>query len=197
MPPQRSQTETVQASEGPSSLPTLNPESVEFIQQHPVTCAIFERCGELTREARKMPTSSLERKQLERRYQKLFGYVDRRLYASSPAEQEDFLRTFETSLIEGQICWRGRLCNWDDRKEIMSDLAKQITKRPVGNQVEYRDKVTQALEMKHLNPDQTWQSIAEELKLEIPLEDLKRQVNILKKLLRREEIALVRNLPSA
>ncbi len=186
---------TVEGKEQEPSPTKQDQEIADFLRQHPITCAIFERCSELTRDARSKPVNSAERKRLDRRHQKLFGCVDPRLYASSEEERENFLRSFESSLIEGQIRWQGRVTNWEDRKQIMSDLAKNIAKRPVGNQVEYRTKVTEALEMRQLNPDWTWQKIADALKLQIPLEDLKRQINILKKLLSKEEI--ISSPPSA
>jgi hypothetical protein len=44
--------------------------------------------------------------------------------------------------------------------------------------------------MKLLQPGRTWRGIAADLGLEIPLEDLRRQINLLKRLLNDERIAL-------
>ncbi len=180
---------TSENKEQAASITTPDPEIDDFIKQHPIAWAIFARCDELILMARELPINSSERKQLERRYQKLYGYVDPRLYASSTEKQEEFLRQFEMSLLAGEIRWQGRLTTWEDRKWIMNDLAKKIATKPVGNPVKYRNKVTEAVEMKHLNPDLTWSKIVDELHLQITVEDLKRQINILKKLLLKEGIA--------
>jgi hypothetical protein len=161
----------------------------DFIKQHPLIAGIWIKCFELQREMRSKHSDSLERKQLEGRYRKLLGYVDLRLYEDTNL-RENFLRAFETSLTSGQFRWKGRVTNWENRKELMNNLAKETAKRPVGNPLKYRNKVTEALEMKILHSDWTWRRIADELDLEAPLEDLNRQINILEKLLLKEQIII-------
>jgi len=87
-----------------------------------------------------------------------------------------------------QILLEDGHCTWKKVKEQTDEYAKRIRKRPRGNPVKYRYRITEALETKLSDPNRTWSEIADEL--DIDHENLVRQIRLLKELLRREGIPI-------
>lgn len=169
---------------------SLPEEVAEFMARRPIFCAIAERCSELARKASKLPTQSADRKKLDQRFRKLEAYLGS-LHSLPQAKQETVKLAFAQSLIVGVIRSRQRKVRaWEDVKELSDEFSKRIHKRPVGNPVAYRPRVTEALEMKLAHPERTWEQIHAELKLEVDVQDLKRQITLLRKLLKKEGISV-------
>lgn len=162
-------------------------EIAEFLAKH-VTCAMFNRMGELNRQLVRWPQGSPQRKELERRVHRLDAYLEPP-YQKPKAAQDRLILNFARSLIDGTFRKKGRQINtWEEVKQLTDAFVEQVRTRPPGHPVSYRPRVLEALEIKHANPGLTWAKIHSDLKLPITMEDFKRQIGLLRKLLKDEGI---------
>lgn len=168
-------------------------EVVELSKRRPIFWAIAARLSEVAGQAGKLPDGSEEKKKFERRFRKLEPYICTPLYCRSKSEQDRITLTFAQSIIQGVIGRRGqRFRTPEDVIDLIKDYAKRIRKRPIGNPVRYRHRIAEALEIKVLQPQRTWQEIFEQMEddLRISFDDFNRQIQLLRRLLREEGIAL-------
>jgi hypothetical protein len=164
-------------------------EAAELSEQRPIFWAIAERIVELARQKSNLPDHSPERKQLEKRFQKLLPYIGELPCYKSKQDQERMVLNFAQSLHEGTIGRKGRaIKNWEDIKFLTDEFQKDVRKRPRGNAPIYRHRITEALELRLQHPDWTWAKIAEDL--HIDLDSLTRQITMLRRLLRQERIGI-------
>ena len=147
--------------------------------QRPILCAIIERCGELAREASRLPRGSAEQRAIDRRIQKLRAYTFSHPYKKPAVEQDAVTRRFAEALL------RGGVYTWQEVKRLTDDFAARMFTRPVGRPVDYRYRVTEAYEIK-LATKRSWPDIATQL--HIPHLDLQRQLRQLKHVLKDEGI---------
>lgn len=166
----------------------IEQEVARFFEQRPIFIAIWKRFDELGREVLELPKDSPDRRTLKQRIRKLEAYISPRLYGKPKSEQDRFIRSFAQSLLMGEFTLKGRVLTLEEVKELTDKVTKGIRKRPVGNQVVYRHRITEAYEIKLANPTRPWTAIASEL--EIEHEDLVRQIRLLKRLLKTEGISL-------
>jgi len=161
-------------------------EVTELFERRPIFWAIAERCGELARQAQRLPNGSPERRSIDRRRQKLSAYTFPPIHDKPASELDSAARGFAQLLLKSSTTY-----TWEQVKKYTDGFIDSMRKRPVGHPVEYRYRITEALETK-LAHRRTWNQIWEQMSQEvyIPFEDFNRQVQLLKRMLRREGIPL-------
>ena len=105
--------------------------------KRPILCAIIERCGELAREASRLPRGSAEQRAIDQRIQKLRAYTFPHLYMRPAVEQDAVSRRFAEALL------RGGVYTWQEVKILTDDFAARMFARSVGRPVDYRYRVTE------------------------------------------------------
>jgi hypothetical protein len=141
-----------------------------YIVTHPLLRKIIRHCGELEEQALVLPEGSKERKALEKRIGKLQEYG-----LPTPTTEE----TEQTETIKNQL--GQKICE-----------RHSIRRRPIlirrGRRAMWRVKARAWLEERLSNPKVTWKELSE--KTGFPRDVLEREIYLLIKLLKREEIEL-------
>lgn len=144
-----------------------------YLVTHPLAGSIYKRHAELMQLATELSQSSEEREDIEKRISALEQY---RLPKSLPEEQK-------TAPIVDQS---------GAATAVVSSLRRRYTTVHRGRPEEFRIKVRAALEEKIVHPQRTWRELSHQFGFP-NYKDLERQVRLLKRVLKEEDI----EIPSA